>query len=268
LQRWIAERYNSADSSEGLSMDNVVTPPPSGTPMSEPARIINTFIAPSKTFSDLQNNASWWGPFLLIVLVTLLYVAVMDRQIGFDQVSRNEIAKSPRRAEQMEKLPADQRAQQMKYSEIGTKYISYASPVIALIVYVIMAGVLLAVFKFGADAGVTFKIALAIVVYGSLPWLIHALLGMLSMLAGVDKEAFNIQNPVGTNPAYFMDPAGNKFVLGMASALDVFAIWSIALIGIGFACNSRVKRSTAIGLVAGLFLFWKLLGSGLAALFS
>jgi len=40
------------------------------------------------------------------------------------------------------------------------------------------------------------------------------------------------------------------------------------LIGIGFACNSRVKRSTAIGLVAGMFFLYKLFGASLAALFS
>jgi hypothetical protein len=247
-------------------MGTAVTTPTPG--LSEPARILNTFIAPTKTFSDLQRNSSWWGPFLVITVVTLLFIAVMDRQIGFDQISRNEIAKSPRRAEQIEKLPADQRAQQMQLSVTITKYASYASPVFALIAYLITAGVLLGVFKVAADASVSFKTALAIVIYGSLPWVIHALLGILSMLAGMDKEGFNVRNPVGTNPAYFMDPAGNKFVLGMASAFDIFAIWSIVLIGIGFACNSKMKRSTAIGLVAGMFFAWKLFGSGLAALFS
>jgi len=104
--------------------------------------------------------------------------------------------------------------------------------------------------------------------YGGLPWVIHALLAVLSMMAGADKEGFNIQNPVGTNPAYFMDPMGNKFLLGLASAFDVFAIWSAVLMGIGFACNSKVKRSTAIAFVAVLFFVFKLIGASLSAWFS
>ena len=236
--------------------------------MSEPARILNTFIAPAKTFADLQRNASWWGPFILSVLVTLLYVGVIDRQIGFDQVSRNEIAKSPKRSEQIEKLPADQRASQLALSATITKYISYASPVFVLIGSLILAAALMAAFNVGASAGVSFKVALAIAMYGGLPWVIHALLAVLSMFAGVDKEAFSIQNPLGTNPAYFLDPMGNKFVLGMASAFDVFSFWSIVLLGIGFACNSKVKRSTAIAIVAGMFFAYKLVGAGLGALFS
>ena len=245
-------------------MASEVTPPPAEAPMSEPARILNTFIAPTKTFSDLPRNASWWGPFALVVVVTVLYAAVMERQVGFDQISRNEIARSSR-ADQFDKLPADQKSKQIELSAVVTKYLSYGASMFAIIAYLIMAGVLFGVFKL-ADAAVSFKVALAIVIYGSLPWMIHALLGVLSMLVGVDKEAFSIRNPVGTNPAYFMDPNGNKFVLGMASAFDVFAFWSIALIGIGFACNSRMKRSTAIAMVAGMFVVYKLMGAGLALL--
>jgi hypothetical protein len=94
------------------------------------------------------------------------------------------------------------------------------------------------------------------------------LLGILSLVVGatsgsLDKEAFNVRNPVATNPAYFMDPTANKFLYGMASALDIFAIWTIVLVGIGFACNSKVKRGTAIGIVAGWYLVYKLIFSAL-----
>ncbi len=36
--------------------------------------------------------------------------------------------------------------------------------------------------------------------------------------------------------------------------------------GIGFSCNSKVKRGTAIGLIAGLYFVYKLVASGLASL--
>ncbi len=38
--------------------------------------------------------------------------------------------------------------------------------------------------------------------------------------------------------------------------------------GIGFSCNSKVKRSTAIAIVAGWYLLYKLVGAGLGAAFS
>ena len=118
--------------------------------------------------------------------------------------------------------------------------------------------VLWATFKFGTGADISFKMAYAIVFYAGLPGIIGSILGAISMFAGVDPEGFNVNNPVATNPAHFMDRAGNKFLYGMASSLDILVIWSIVLMGIGFACNSKVKRSTAIAIVAGWYLFWKL----------
>jgi hypothetical protein len=52
----------------------------------------------------------------------------------------------------------------------------------------------------------------------------------------------------------------------MASSLDVLIIWSIILIGIGYSCTSKVKRSTAIMIVAGWYLVYKLITSALATL--
>lgn len=240
---------------------------PEPTPLSEGARMINTFIAPSKTFTDLRRSASWWAPWLLISIVSLAFVYVMGKQIGFDQISKTEISRSSR-AEQFEKLPPDKQAQQLDVSTTVTRDISYATPAVILIAYVIMAAVLMATFNFGAGASVPFKVALAIVIYGSLPGVISALLGIISMFAGVDPAGFNVRNPVATNPAYFMDLNANKFLYVMASALDVLVLWSGVLMGIGFSCNSKVKRGSAIAMVLGWYLVYKLAAAGLATLFA
>jgi len=240
-------------------------PAPEPAPLSEGARLVNTFIAPSRTFTDLRCNASWWGPWLLISIVSVLFVYTMDRRVGFEQISRNEIAHSAR-AEQFDKLSPDDQARQIRFSVVLIRYLSFGTPVTIPIYFAIATVVLWATFNFAAGANLSYKTAYAIVFYGSLPNVIGSILGIISMFAGVDPEGFNVKNPVATNPAYFMDRSGNKFLYEMASGLDVIAIWSIVLLGIGFACNSKVKRSTAIALVAGWFVFWKLVAAVLASL--
>ena len=42
--------------------------------------------------------------------------------------------------------------------------------------------------------------------------------------------------------------------------------WIIILIGIGYACTSKVKRSTAITVVAVWYLVWKVISAGLGSL--
>jgi hypothetical protein len=231
------------------------------TPLSQAARVTNMFFAPSSTFNDLRRSASWWVPWLLISVVSLMFVYAMDRQVGFEQISRNEIARNPKAAEQFDKLSTEQRAKNLQISSSIARDISYGVPIIQLISFLVMAGVLLATFNFAAGAGVPFKTALAIVIYSSVPSLIGAVLGIVSLFAGVDPAGFQARNPVATNPAYFMDPAGNKFLYAMASTLDVFVIWTIILVGIGFACNSKVKRGTAIAIVAGWYLAYKMIGA-------
>jgi hypothetical protein len=247
-----------------LSPLSAPVPTPEPASLSEGARIVNTFIAPSKTFTDLRRNASWWGPWLLISIFSLLFVYSMDRQIGFDQISKNEIAHSSR-ADQFDKLPADQQAKQIAISTGFIRYLSYGIPVMILLYFAITTLVLWATFKFAAGSGVSYKTAYAIIFYASLPGIIGPILGTVSMFAGVSPEGFNVNNPVATNPAYFMDRAGNKFLYGMASGLDILVIWSIVLMGIGFSCTSKVKRSTAIAIVAGWYLFWKLVTAAIAA---
>ena len=93
------------------------------TPLSEAARIVNTFVAPSKTFTGLRRNASWWGPWLLISIISLLFVHSMDRQIGFHQITKNEIAKSSR-ADQFDKLAPEDQAKRIRFSSNLIRYLS------------------------------------------------------------------------------------------------------------------------------------------------
>ena len=243
-------------------------PTPQSAPLSEGARIANTFVAPSKTFTDLRRSASWWGPWLLISIFSMLFIYAMGRQVGFEQISRNQVAHSSR-AEQFEKLPADKQAEQIQLSSKIIRYFAYGSPLMILFYFLISTLVLWTTFKIAAGAETTFGQAYAIVMYASLPGIVGAILGIVSLFAGVDPEGFDVNNPVGTNLAYYLDPASTgKFVHGMASALDVITLWTIVLLGIGFASTSKVKRSTAITIVAAWYLVYKLTASGLAAAFS
>src|ERR1700691_3667595 len=126
--------------------------------LSEGARMVNTFIAPSKTFTDLHHNASWWGPWLVISIFALLFIYSMDRQIGFDQISRNEIAHSAR-ADQFDKLSPDDQAKQLRFSDSLVRYLSYGIPVTILVFLAITTAVLWATFSFGLGANVSFKTA-------------------------------------------------------------------------------------------------------------
>ena len=106
-------------------------PTPQPAPLSQGARIIDTFVAPSKTFTDLRRSASWWAPWILIALTALLMAYAMGKQVGFEQISKSQIEHS-KRADQFDKLPADQQAAQLRITSKIMAGASYSQPVSAL----------------------------------------------------------------------------------------------------------------------------------------
>jgi hypothetical protein len=244
----------------------VVAPEP--VPLSEGSRIVNTFIAPSKTFTDLRRSASWWAPFLLLSIVSVAFFYVVDQKIGFRKVVENQVEASPKATRQVEQLPPDQRSQAINRQAARVRYFCYAYPGVILLWNLIIAAVLFASFKFGVSAAVKFKTSYAIVMYASLPLLLKTVLATISVAAGADPDSFNLQNPVATNPGYFLSPANSPFLYSVATALDIFMIWTLILTAIGFTCVSKLKRSTAMTIVFGWYIIFTLGAAGLAALLS
>lgn len=243
-------------------------PVPQTAPLSQGARIIDTFIAPSKTFTDLRRSAAWWAPFLLMVIVSTAFVYTAGAKIGFRKIMENQMQAQPKQQARLEQLPTDQRERQLEAGAKFTQVLSYCFPILTLLIWLIIATALFATFKFAAGADVSFKVSFAIVIYSALPLMVKSLLAMLSVVAGMSPDSFSFQNPVATNPGYFMNPSENVFLYSLATNLDVFMIWTLVLTAIGFTCVSKVKAGTSYAIVFGWWAVFALTGAAIAGAFS
>ena len=239
------------------------TSAPEVAPLSQGARIVNTFIAPSKIFTDLRRSAAWWAPFLLMTIVSIVFVYIAGQKIGFRKIMENQMQSQPKAQARLEALPSDQRERQLEGGAKVTAVISYAFPVLTLIIWLIVATALFATFKVAAGADVSFGVSFAIVIYAALPLMLKTILATISVLAGLNPDSFSFQNPAATNPGYFMNPADGVFLYGLATALDIFMIWTLVLTAIGFTCVSKVKKGTSFAIVFG---WWAILTLGATAL--
>jgi hypothetical protein len=129
--------------------------------------------------------------------------------------------------------------------------IFYITPLFTLIGGLIYAAVLMAIFNFMLGAEVPFARALAVVFYAGLPGVLGAILLTISFLASADPSTIDLAgNPMPTNLGFFLDPQGNKALYALASALDIFKIWYVILLGLGFAvASSNRKPSIKTGIV-------------------
>jgi hypothetical protein len=236
-------------------------------PLTEVERVVDTFVAPTKTFTDIRRSARWIVPWILMSIVGLAMVFTVDKKLTMETAYENQLRQSPKQMDKIDNLPADQKANALRIGANATRYFSYAAPLLTLIFVGIIAGVLMATFNFGLGAEVKFMQAMAISMYAFLPTIIKTLIA--TVLVGVGAaEGFTFQNPVASNLGGLADPTSSHFLYSVLSGIDIFNIWVLILTGIGYSCVTRVKRGTCMGVVFGWWIVVTLIGAGIGALFA
>jgi len=225
-------------------------------PLSQTERVVDTFIAPSRTFTDILRNQSWWLPFLLILLIGYGYVFTVEKHVGWDQVLENQLKLNPSQAERLNNGNADQQAKTRSAMLASYKIFSYAFPVFVLLFWAIAAGVMLGTLNFGFGGQAKYGQLFAVFAYAGLPGIFKSILAIIVLFAGMAPESFNLQNPVGTNLGYYLPAESPKWLISLASSIDVLTIWTVVLLIIGCAIVAKIKRGSAAIAVVG---WWVLL---------
>jgi hypothetical protein len=235
-----------------------------GPGLSQMERVVDTFVAPKKTFTDILRSTSWWLPFLLMVLVTLGSTVVVERQVGWDRVSENQVHQNPKAEERLATLTPEQRAAQMHLSANITRGVSYCSFIFILVFVAIFALIYWASFNFGLGAKTTFGQMFAVCMFAGLPRLLTGLLSILTLMFGNSADSYDIRNPVGTNLAYYMPDSGPALKAAL-SFFDVIGLWNLALLVIGTAIVAKVSTGKAAAVVVGWWLLGLLIVVGFTA---
>lgn len=239
----------------------------SGPGLSQVERVVDTFVAPSKTFTDILRSTSWWLPFVLLVLVTLGNSAVVEKQVGWQRVAENQIHQNPKQEEAMASLTPEQRASRMQLTGNIYRYTSYGSFVFILVFVAIFALIYWASFNFGLGAKTTFGQMFAVCMYASLPRLLIGILSILTLMFGNSADTYDMRNPVGTNLAYFLPDAGAAVKAGLAF-FDVIGLWQLVLLIIGTAIVAKVSKGKAAAVVVGWWVLGLLISVAIAAVTS
>ncbi len=240
--------------------------PPSPPALSEAERVIDTFVAPTKAFTDLRRSSNWLVPAVLLILSTVALVWTADMKIGFQKIVDNQLVLQPKQAEALDKLSPEDRAKRMETVVKINRTISYVSPAIVLIYLIIVAAVLLATFNFGLGTELKFNQCIAVTMYTSLPGIIKAGLAILVILLGATGN-FTFQNPIASNLSGLVEPSSH-FLYTLLLSIDVFTIWTLLLAGLAFSCLTKVARGTCQAVVFGWWLAFILSTSAIAAAFS
>lgn len=239
---------------------------PATPPLSEVERVVDTFIAPSKTFTDILRSSSWWLPFLIIIVIGYGFIFTVEKRVGWETVMENGLKVNTSQADQVNNAPADQQPVIRARIMNGYKYVSYAFPIFLIIfIWLIPAAVMLGTLNFGFGGTANFKQLFAVFVYAGLPGTIKSILSIIVLFAGLGAESFQLNNPVGTNLGYYLSPDSPKWLMSLGSSIDVITIWTIVLLVIGCSIVAKVKRGSAAAAVVGWWLIVTIISVGFAA---
>jgi hypothetical protein len=232
--------------------------------LSEVERVVDTFVAPSKTFHDILRSASWWMPFVLMIVFSLATSYVVDKQVGFERVTETQIHNSPKQEDALNQMTPDQRAQRMSISVKMTKIISYGIPVFLLLGFAIYALILWASFNFVLGSSTTFWQVFAVCFYASLPYLLLNVLTILTIYFGGNPEAYDFKNPVGTNIGYYMSESA-PWLKALLGRFDLIQLWTVGLVTYGMSIIAKKTIAQSAMVVLGLWLLMTIVTVGGAA---
>lgn len=234
--------------------------------LSEPVRLADVFVAPSKTFADVRRSARWWAPFLVSTVLSLCFAYAVLHKVGMATLVEGILRGSPALESRIASGTPAEAA--LLRSRIEAQFrMMYLAPVFLLAVGLLVSGVFLATANFGFGGRARYPQMLAVWFYGTLPLAFISLLTIVLIYADVGRDTFTIRNAVGTNLGYYLqDGASPRWLVTLLSSVDLFAIWAAAVMTIGVSIIAGIKRGAAAVVVFGWWLIYALGQTAIAAL--
>src|SRR6202047_2310199 len=202
-------------------------------------RIIGVFFSPTATFEDIVRKPSWVLPVILLTLFSIGVSFAINQRINWREFISQQMEKSPQSAN----MSAEQKEQRIeggaKFSPVFTYCIGLLGPIIGiLVVALVMWGAYSLLGRANANFGTSFSITAHAFMTGLLSSILFILVLYLKPYGTVDLE-----NPVATNLAAGLPDDSSKWLVALLKSIDVFTIWTLILLAIGFAAaNSKKLR--------------------------
>ena len=241
--------------------------PEDAQPLSQVARVVNTFIEPSSTFKDIKRNRSWWLPFLILALLGYGFCYAAVQHIGWESLTTNVLRSQPKNAERLDKSTPAQAAQMLAFTKGIMEGFMVASPAVILLLNVIVALLLWFGFSFILGGTTNFAEMFAVAIFGALPNALNSIIAAVTAMVA-EPQTYNLNVPSPAALASFLDPSAAPWLLSIAKSLDIFSLWAIALTGFGAGIVAKVKPARGIALVFAFWFIYVLIKTGLAAAFS
>ncbi len=224
-------------------------------------RIAGVFFDPGATFASIVRKPDFVVPIGLIAFFAVIGGVLAGLRIDTAALMREALQNNPRMSPEMIE-------KQAKFMGGFMKVAFFCAPFFSIISLVIIAGIVFAAFKvFGGDG--EFPQALSITAYAWMPMMIKGVLGTVLLLAKKSISLDMLKNPIASNIGYFISMKAHPVLATFLSSFDLFSIWYLVLLTIGFAAMSRFSRTKSAAIIVSLWavvVFFQVAGAALQAM--
>ena len=234
-------------------------PPAAPSAKSPFQRIAGVLFDPVETFADIARRPDILIPLAVVIVISILSSIVVMPRVDFESAIRDSMA------DQKNEMSAEDQERVVRFGAAAAKAVGYAAPLLNVVFFAVIAGVLLLAFRLLGGEG-TYKQAFSVTVYAWFPLLIQGIVGLIILLARGSVPAEELPNLVMSNLGFLVDMKQNPVAYALLSALDLFTIWTLVLFIIGFSFVARVSRAKSAIIVLSFWIILVLFKVGAAAM--
>jgi hypothetical protein len=243
-------------------MATTIPAPEASAPVSSIGRIIGVLFSPKKTFEDVVRRPTWVLPIVILTILSFAVSTVINQRINWREYVSQQMEKSPSTAN----LPSDQKEQRI---DAGAKFsppFTYAIGLLGPIIFVLLiALVMWGGYNLLGGANTTYGTSMAITSHAFLTSLVSSPLFILILYLR-PYGTVDLDNPIATNIGAILPEDAPKWLMALGKSIDIFTLWTLMLLAIGFACTNprKLKGSKSFSIALGIwgaFVVLRVLGA-------
>jgi hypothetical protein len=222
--------------------------------MSGFARAFNVLFSPKATFEDIVRKPGWIIPIVLLTIVSLGVGELMSKKIDWSSFIRAQSEKSA----SFQQLSEDQKQQRI---EAGAKFapaIGWGIAICGSLIFALILSLIYWVaFNVISGAQLRFAVPMGIVSHAMMPGIFSAIL----LIVVLSMKSYGDVNPntmLASNLAAYLPSDSANWMVSLGQSLDIFWLWTMILLVIGFkAANPRkISGASSVGVICGLWAIY------------
>ena len=243
---------------------------PETPPKSFVSRLVGAWFSPGETFAEVGRAPRPLLPLIALVVLTAISSFLLINRIGVSRFFGQGLEKAVASGRITQEQANQQLEAMTKREGIIKASFPLTGAVGALLVTLVIAGAFkLVTMVLGKDNG--FGQVLSVTAYALLAVGIVQMVVMVALLYLKSPDDLDIQNLIGSNLGALLTMVTSenslpKFVTALAAYVDVFALWKLVLLAIGYAAvTPKLKTSTAAGALGALYAIVAVIGAAWTA---